>query len=84
MQQLADRLSQLAADSQGWQHLLGDEASWLELLSPFARGPGRRFSQSMPPPPWDHSGAEGHGTDSFLPPRGPPVRHLKMRSAFEL
>jgi len=54
MQQLAERLSQLADDQRAWQRLLKDEDFWLDQLAPFTRGPGPRFQGQgqAPPQPW--------------------------------
>jgi two-component system, OmpR family, sensor histidine kinase BaeS len=75
MQQLADRLSQLATDRQAWQRLVRDEGYWLDQLAPFMRGPGPRFAGSMPPPPqrWGPPpDAPDRGPHVFMPPPGPP------------
>jgi two-component system sensor histidine kinase BaeS len=75
MQQLADRLSQLAADPQAFQQLQENELYWLEQLAPFTRGPapGFKFPEAMPPPqPWGPFDAKDRGPHFLMPPPGPP------------
>jgi len=64
MQQLAERLSQLAEDKRVWQRLLNDEDYWLDQLAPFTRGPGPRFQGQVPP--LMERGAPGSGRERHL------------------
>lgn len=100
MQQLADRLSTLAADPPRFRQLLKDDLFWLEQLAPFMRGPGPGARIPPPPPMWGQPDARDHAPHFPMPPPGlppdrappefardgapPPARGLKIHKAIWL